>query len=400
MRRHFAIPHIFLAPYLTVFAVFWLWPIVQSFLFSFENTRVNPYRFEPGVNWGRLLNDVAFLNALRNTFLILAVQVPLMLVLATVLALALNSNRLRARGIFRFAFFAPVVVGEVAYSAIFRLMFNGQFGAVNGALLVQLGLPTPDWLNTSWGATAVLIMAVTWRWTGYNAIIILAGLQNIPQDLYEAASVDGVPRWRQHLSLTLPLLKPVLLFALVLSIIGTMQLFAEPFLITFMGPGGATETLGTVPLQAGLPQPEFRLRLVGGLFDRADGRRLLGRADHPLREAAVKQSRLASIGLHALLVPLAILWILPLWLMLTYSTLPESEFFRATVPLLPSDAFADNWAALQTQTPFVRPLFNSLATSTIFTASSLLLSPAWPATPLPATSSSGAMRCSRWSSRR
>jgi lactose/L-arabinose transport system permease protein len=273
MRRHFAIPYLFLAPYLTVFAVFWLWPIIQSFLFSFENTRVNPYRFEPAVNWVRLLGDAGFLNALRNTFLILAVQVPLMLALATVLALALNSNRLRARGIFRFAFFAPVVVGEVAYSAIFRLMFNGQFGAVNGALS-SVGLPTPDWLNTSWGATAVLIMAVTWRWTGYNAIIILAGLQAIPQDLYEAASVDGVPRWRQHLSLTLPLLKPVLLFALVLSIIGTMQLFAEPFLITFMGPGGATETLGTYLYKQGFRSLNFgyasavaySIALMAGVF--------------------------------------------------------------------------------------------------------------------------------------
>ena len=256
MRRSVAVPYLFLAPYLAVFVVFWIWPVIQSILLSFQNTRVNPFRFQPLVNWGRLLNDITFIAALKNTFFILLFQVPLMLVLATILALALNSPLLKARGIFRFAFFAPVVVGEVAYSAIFRLMFNGKFGAVNGAL-GSFGLPTPDWLNQPWTAMAVIILAVTWRWTGYNAIIILAGLQNIPLDLYEAAAVDGVPRWRQHLSLTLPLLRPVILFALVLSIIGTMQLFAEPYLITNGGPGSSTETLGTYLYRQGFTSMNF-----------------------------------------------------------------------------------------------------------------------------------------------
>jgi len=256
MRRQFAIPYLFLAPYLAVFGLFWLWPIAQSALLSFQNTRLTPSRFQPLFNWGRLLNDPAFVAALKNTFLILIVQVPIMLALAVVLALALNSRLLRARGLFRFAFFAPVVVGEVAYSAVFRLLFNGRYGAVNDALAF-VGLPTPDWLAGPWTALAVVIIAVTWRWTGYNAIIILAGLQNIPEDLYEVAAVDGVPRWRQHLSLTLPLLRPVLLFALVLSIIGTMQLFAEPWLITMGGPGNATETLGTYLYKQGFRAVNF-----------------------------------------------------------------------------------------------------------------------------------------------
>jgi lactose/L-arabinose transport system permease protein len=255
-HRRPLIPYLFLAPYLAVFAVFWCWPIVQSVLFSFQNTRVNPWRYQLSVNWGRLIHDAAFQSALKNTFFILVVQVPLMLALATVLAIALNSSLLRARGIFRFAFFAPVVVGEVAYSAIFRLMFNGQFGAVNG-VFGSVGLPTPDWLQGPWTATAVIILAITWRWTGYNAIIILAGLQNIPGELYEAAAVDGASRWRQHWSVTLPLLRPVLLFALVLSIIGTMQLFAEPWLITQGGPGNATETLGTYLYKQGFGAMNF-----------------------------------------------------------------------------------------------------------------------------------------------
>jgi lactose/L-arabinose transport system permease protein len=256
MRRHTAVPYLFLAPYLAVFAIFWAWPIVRSFMLSFENTRVNPWRWQPAINWARLIHDAAFLGAVKNTFLILLVQVPLMLILATLLALALNSELLKARGIFRFAFFAPVVVGEVAYSAVFRLLFNGRYGAVNG-VLGFLHLPTPDWLAGPWTAFIVVIIAVTWRWTGYNAIIILAGLQNIPEDLYEAAQVDGVPRWRQHLSITLPLLRPVILFAFVLSLIGTMQLFSEPWLITQGGPGNATETLGTYLYRQGFQAVNF-----------------------------------------------------------------------------------------------------------------------------------------------
>src|SRR5689334_15243203 len=143
MRRHFAVPYLFLTPYLAVFLIFWLWPIAQAALLSFQNTRVNPPQFQLFFNWGRLFNDPAFIAALKNTFLILIVQVPILLVLAVVLAIALNSSLLRARGLFRFAFFAPVVVGEVAYSAVFRLLFNGKFGAVNHTLAF-LGLPTPD----------------------------------------------------------------------------------------------------------------------------------------------------------------------------------------------------------------------------------------------------------------
>ena len=244
------VAYAFLFPYLAVFGVFWAWPIVQSIVYSFQNTRAAQPSFSLSANWGRLASDPVFFRALIHTLVFLVIQVPLMLVLAILLAVALDSPRLKARGLFRFAFFAPIVVGEVAYSTVFRLLFNGQFGAVNRAL-GMIGIIGPDWLNDPLAAFAVLVVAVTWRWTGYNAIIILAGLQSIPHDLYEAASVEGVPKWRQFLSLTLPLLSPVVAFAAVLSIIGSLQLFTEPQLITRGGPGGATETLGTYLYQQG-----------------------------------------------------------------------------------------------------------------------------------------------------
>ncbi|WFU08958.1 sugar ABC transporter permease [Rhizobium sp. CB3090] len=244
MRLRNRSAYAFLAPYLLVFAAFWVWPIIYSFLISFQNTRVNPWVFNLSLNWGRLVGDPAFYNALQNTLIILIVQVPVMITLATVMAVLLNSPLLRARGIFRFAFFAPVVVGEVAYAAIFRLMFNVDFGIVN-KLLGMVGFAPVSWFAESHAAMVLIIIAVTWRWAGYNAIIILSGLQSIPEDVYEAATLDRVNRFQQFIHITLPLLKPIILFCVVLSVIGTMQLFTEPYLITNRGgPGGGTETLG------------------------------------------------------------------------------------------------------------------------------------------------------------
>jgi lactose/L-arabinose transport system permease protein len=255
MNRGFT-PYGFLLPYLVIFGLFWAWPIGYSIYLSFMNTRVTPWVFQAGVNWSRLTTDPAFWNALQNTLLILLVQVPIMLLLATILALALNSPSLRFSGFYRFAFFAPVVVGEVAYSAIFRLLFNAEFGAVNAGLR-SLGLGAPSWLFEPGYAMAVIIIAITWRWTGYNAIIVLAGLQSIPKEQFEAAEIDGANAWNRFWHITLPGLRPVLLFALVLSIIGTMQLFTEPWLITGGGPGGATTTLGVYLYQQGFRSFNF-----------------------------------------------------------------------------------------------------------------------------------------------
>lgn len=256
MQRNRLIPYTFLLPYLAIFLLFWAWPILYSFYLSFLDTRGFPWAVEPAANWGRILNDPFFRQAFRNTVVILLVQVPLMLMLATGLAVGLNSPLLKLKGFYRFAFFAPVVVGSVAYSAVFRLLFNTQNGAVNAAL-TGLGLPRVDWLNAPLPAFILILLTVTWRWTGYNAIIILAGLQNIPLELYEAAKIDGANPWQQFWGITLPLLRPILLFALVLSVIGTLQLFTEPFLITGGGPGNATLTLGVYLYQQGFRSFNF-----------------------------------------------------------------------------------------------------------------------------------------------
>lgn len=224
-------PYLFLLPYLLIFAVFWAWPIISSFLMSFRDNRLGAGTGLSASNWQRVFGDEFFYTALKNTVLILVVQVPLMLAAATGLAVALNSRMLRAKGLFRFAFFAPLVVGTVPYSAIFKLLFNSDFGAVNHGLSA-VGLPRVDWFNQPASAMAVIVLALLWRWTGYNAIILLAGLQSIREDVYEAASIEGATAWQQFRYITLPLLRPTLLFTMILSVIGTLTLFTEPQLIT------------------------------------------------------------------------------------------------------------------------------------------------------------------------
>ena len=243
LRGQNANAYFFLTPFLLVFCAFWIWPILHSLSLSFQNTRIRPSVFDLSANWGRLAIDPAFANALKNSLIIMGVQVPIMIVLAIILAMMLNSPLLRAKGIMRFAFFAPVVVSEVAYAAVFRLIFNADFGIVN-KMLNGIGIDRIAWFSDPNAAMAVIIMAVTWRWVGYNAFIILAGLQSIPDDIYEAAELDRASKTKQFFFITLPLLKPVVIFCAVLSIIGSLQLFTEPFLITQRGgPGGATETL-------------------------------------------------------------------------------------------------------------------------------------------------------------
>ena len=249
--------YFFLTPFLLVFCAFWIWPILHSLSLSFQNTRIRPSVFDLSANWGRLSIDPAFANALKNSLIIMGVQVPIMIVLAVLLAVMLNSPLLRAKGIMRFAFFAPVVVSEVAYAAVFRLIFNADFGIVN-KMLNGIGIDRIAWFSDPNAAMAVIIMAITWRWVGYNAIIILSGLQSIPGDIYEAALLDGASKAKQFLFITLPLLKPVVIFCVVLSIIGSLQLFTEPFLITNRGgPGGATETLGIFIYRQGLAAFNF-----------------------------------------------------------------------------------------------------------------------------------------------
>ncbi|MBN9345681.1 MAG: sugar ABC transporter permease [Devosia sp.] len=232
---------LFIAPALILLGIFMIYPIIWSLWMSFQTGRGMNFSFGGLANIQRLFADTVFLRALGNTMIFLVVQVPIMIILALLFAVALNDTKLWGRSFFRTAIFLPCVTSLVAYAVLFKSMFSAE-GVVN-ATLVGLGLDPVPWLTDPFWAKVLIIMAITWRWTGYNMIFYLAALQNVDRSIYEAARIDGVPPWARFLYITLPMLKPVILFTTVISTIGTLQLFDEPYNITHGGPSQATLTL-------------------------------------------------------------------------------------------------------------------------------------------------------------
>ena len=194
-------------------------------------------------NYQRLLTDSTFKKALFNTLLFLIVQVPVMILLALVISSMLNNKKLKCRGLFRTAIFLPCVTSLVAYSTIFKSLFAND-GFIN-ALLLNLNIIDQPiaWITDPTFARILIIVAITWRWTGYNMIFYLSGLQSIDDSVYEAASIDGATGFQKFRYMTLPLLKPIILFTTINSTIGTLQLFDETMNITQGGPANATITI-------------------------------------------------------------------------------------------------------------------------------------------------------------
>jgi lactose/L-arabinose transport system permease protein len=234
---------LFVTPALVLLGVFMAYPILWSLWMSFQTGKGMNISFGGLTNIMRLTEDAVFLRALRNTLTFLVVQVPIMLTLALLFASALNDSRLWGRSFFRTAIFLPCATSLVAYSILFKSMFAND-GVINDFLRFAGIISDPiPWLGDPFWAKVVIIAAITWRWTGYNMIFYLAALQNIDRSIYEAARIDGVPSWARFLYLTVPMLKPVILFTSVISTIGTLQLFDEVNTITLGGPSDSTLTL-------------------------------------------------------------------------------------------------------------------------------------------------------------
>jgi lactose/L-arabinose transport system permease protein len=235
---------LFIAPALVVLGLFLIYPILWSLWMSFQVGKGLNFHFGGFANIVRLTQDPVFIRALTNTCIFFFVQVPIMITLALLFAAALNDATLKLRGFFRTALFLPCVTSLVAYSVLFKSMFAND-GVINQALMFAhiIGSPIP-WLSDPFWAKVVIILAITWRWTGYNMIFYLAALQNIDRGIFESARIDGVPPWARFVHITVPLLKPVILFTTVISTIGTLQLFDEVNNITVNGsPSDATLTL-------------------------------------------------------------------------------------------------------------------------------------------------------------
>ncbi len=234
---------LFVAPALVLLGLFLVYPILWSLWMSFQVGKGVNFHFGGFANIVRLTQDPVFLRALANTCIFFFVQVPIMITLALLFAVALNDATLRLRGVFRTAIFLPCVTSLVAYSVLFKSMFADD-GVINHALMFLHVISAPiPWISDPFWAKVLIILAITWRWTGYNMVFYLAALQNIDRSIYESARIDGVPAWAVFRYITVPMLKPVILFTTVISTIGTLQLFDEVYNITQGGPSDATLTL-------------------------------------------------------------------------------------------------------------------------------------------------------------
>jgi cellobiose transport system permease protein len=239
-------PYIFISPFFILFAIFGLFPYLYAFVLSFaEWDGISPIKWIGLDNYRMLLTDPIWWQSLYNSVWLLVVT-SLNLVIALVLAFILNSGLVRFKDVYRTAFFTPIVASSVAVSMVFVSLFGLNYGLLNWVLSL-VGIPPVDWLGTAIWVKPAIALVVIWRYFGWNTVIYLAGLQSIPNELYEAARVDGA-RWRDvFLHITMPLLRPVITFTVILSIIGALQLFEEPIMLTggpFGSPGG--------PDQAGL----------------------------------------------------------------------------------------------------------------------------------------------------
>lgn len=236
---------IYLAPATILIFIMSFWPIIQAVITSFKTGSsanmqwANPFAY----NYTRMFQDAVFKRSIGNTFLYLIIEVPIMLVLAILLAQLLNNKHLKFKGFFRTCVFLPCATSLVSYALIFKSLFATQ-GLIN-TILVKLGILESNFnfLGTGWSAKIIIIVALIWRWTGYNMVFFLAGLQNIEYSVYEAAKIDGASGWRTFWSITVPLLKPTIVMTTIMSINGTLQLFDESVNLTKGGPANATITM-------------------------------------------------------------------------------------------------------------------------------------------------------------
>ena len=235
----------YLAPATILIFIMSFWPIIQAVITSFKTGSsanmqwANPLTY----NYTRMFQDAVFKRSIGNTFLYLIIEVPIMLVLAILLAQLLNNKHLKFKGLFRTCVFLPCATSLVSYALIFKSLFATQ-GLIN-TILVKLGILENNFnfLGTGWSAKIIIIVALIWRWTGYNMVFFLAGLQNIEYSVYEAAKLDGASGWRTFWSITVPLLKPTIVMTTIMSINGTLQLFDESVNLTKGGPANATITM-------------------------------------------------------------------------------------------------------------------------------------------------------------
>ncbi len=255
-KSNIGIVIIFLAPALSAIFLFFILPLFAAFLLSFTDFDIytlgdfRRLKFIGFGNYIKLLNDELFFKALYNTFYFVLIGGPLSILVSLSTALLLNSKLLKYKKIFRTIYFLPVVTTIVAVAIVWRYLYHPRFGVLN-YLLSLIGIQPIDWLGDPDFAMPAIILLAVWKNFGYNMILFIAGLQNIPAELYEAAELDGASNWYKLKNITLPLLAPTTFFISIITMIGYFQLFAEPYVMTQGGPLNSTLSIVLYMYQEG-----------------------------------------------------------------------------------------------------------------------------------------------------
>jgi ABC-type sugar transport system permease subunit len=228
-----AAPYLFISPFFIGYAIFFLYPVVWALYLSFfeQNGVLSAPRWVGLDNYASLLSDRLFIRALINTSYYALASIFLIVPAAVGLALILSRPKLRLRELFRFSFFAPYLTSGVVIAIIFGLVFDENYGLINNYILNPLGLPNVRWRRDPLFIMPAIVIMGLWHYVGINALYFMAGLQNIPSEVNEAARIDGASTWQLFRYVTLPLLRPVFIFVLTFAIIGSYNLFGEPALL-------------------------------------------------------------------------------------------------------------------------------------------------------------------------
>ncbi len=238
------VAYVYIAPFFILFAIFGLFPILSGLYISFFRwDGVGAMKWKGFDNYARLFTDPTFLLAVKNTLFIGVIAHIPILFGGLILAYILNGKFVKFQNVFKTVYFLPMVTSAVAITIVFQVLFGYNFGLIN-YFLAMLGLPPVNWLGGAgeYVKTAIIIM-FSWKWIGWNMVIYLAGMQGISEDIYEASTIDGASASQTFFRITLPLLKPIILFTLIQSTIGTVNLFTEPFVLTNSLTGG-TNNMG------------------------------------------------------------------------------------------------------------------------------------------------------------
>ena len=231
--------YVLISPFFILYAIFGLYPMVYSFLLSFFKwSGSGEKEFVGFLNYQYLFKDAVFLKSVVNTLIIWCLSTIPMVIFAFIL----NLGTLKCKSVFRAVYFLPNVTSTVAVAIVFATMFASNYGLVN-FLLTSLGMDPVKWMSVPFWVQFVIALVVMWRWTGYNMVFYLSGLQNIEYSVYEAAKIDGANGWKTFWGITVPLLKPTIIMTFIMSINGTLQLFDESVNLTKGGPANTTITM-------------------------------------------------------------------------------------------------------------------------------------------------------------